>query len=260
MHVKHISYLSLFVILILLSTNISAQNKIDDQGRKQGSWVKYKDGSKLYTGQFKDDYPVGEFIRYYPSGNMMIKSIYSEAVKRRFAEIYYDDWKPKVKTKGLYIDKKKDSLWLIYNDLGILISEEYWKNDTAEGVWKLYDYKGVLVKETPHTNGYINGTQKEYFDDGTINRVINFEMDTFNGEFIIYFPDGKTRIIGIYKKGLKDKTWTYYENNGSILFTENYVDGVMYKRLDAEGNPVKNEYEQDTVRLDIDPSKTDFDY
>ena len=85
-------------------------------------------------------------------------------------------------------------------------------------------------------------------------------MDAFNGEFIIYFPDGKIRIIGIYNMGLKEKTWTYYEENGDILFTETYEEGVMLKRLDAKGKAVKTEFEQDTVRLDIDPSKMDFDY
>ena len=118
----------------------------------------------------------------------------------------------------------------------------------------------MLVKETPYANGYIHGTQKEYFDDGTTKRIINFNKDAFDGEFIVYFPDGKIRISGIYKMGLKDTIWTYYEENGDTLFTETYEEGVMLKRLDTKGKLVKIEYEPDTARLDIDPSETGFEY
>ena len=49
-----------------------SQNKTDAQGRKQGPWRKYQPGDKIliYTGQFKDDIPVGEFRYYYPSGKV----------------------------------------------------------------------------------------------------------------------------------------------------------------------------------------------
>ena len=55
-----------FVVMVLSTLNVGAQqNKTDEMGRKQGKWVKYKDGVKFYEGEFKDDKPTGEFLRYY---------------------------------------------------------------------------------------------------------------------------------------------------------------------------------------------------
>jgi len=260
MQVKNIRYSYLFILLILMSSNLFGQqkNNVDEQGNKQGLWIKYKDGVKLYQGHFKDDYPVGEFLRYYTSGRLKLKSIYSEQGKRRLTEFYYDERKSQVKAKGLFIDKKKEGDWLIYNESGILVSEEQYKNDTANGVWKLYNYSGSLVKETPYVMGHIHGLQKEYFENGNLKRGISFKMDTVNGSTEIYFPDGKIRIEGFYNMGLQDKDWTYYDVNGDVLFIETYQEGIMIKRLDANGKEVTMEIEQDTVRLDVDPSEIKF--
>ena len=46
----------------------------DENGKKQGKWMKRKDGVKFYAGQFKDDIPVGEFKYYYPNGKLKIST------------------------------------------------------------------------------------------------------------------------------------------------------------------------------------------
>ena len=56
--------------LLAIFANVYCQNnsdidKTDQQGRKQGQWVKKDaDGNVLYEGTFKDGHPVGEFKRY----------------------------------------------------------------------------------------------------------------------------------------------------------------------------------------------------
>ena len=59
----------LFLVL-LVGTSVVAQNETDAQGRKQGKWVKYHEGTKKvrYQGQFKDDKPFGEFVYYSDEG------------------------------------------------------------------------------------------------------------------------------------------------------------------------------------------------
>ncbi len=260
MQVKKISYISIFVFIFLITPNSYAQqNSKDEQGRKQGLWIKYKDGVKFYEGYFKDNYPTGEFLRYYPSGRVMMKSTYSDQGKRRLTEFYYDERKRQVKAKGLYIEKKKDSLWLLYNEAGVLISEERYVNDTAHGIWALYNYLGTIVKETPYAMGYINGLQKEYFENAKLKRVISFKMDTFNGSMEVFYPDGKIRIEGFYNMGLQDKIWTYYLPSGEIMFTEKFQGGELLERVDASGKPFVFEAEQDSIPLDIDPSEVKFE-
>ena len=259
MQFKNLKYINVFILLLFISSQLFAQNNItDEQGRKQGKWVKYKDGIIFYKGAFKDDYPIGEFNRYYPSGNEKMKSLFSDEGKRRFVEFYYDQWQNKLKAKGLFVEKKKDSVWLMYNKSGVMVTEETYDLGVAVGVWKLYDYKGNLVKETPYTKGVIDGIKKDFFENGNMTRSMTFSMDTLNGEAVIYYPSGSHRIKGTYRQGFQEGDWVYYSDDGTVMYTETYIEGVMQHRLDPNGEVYEIIKEQDTVPLDVDPSVIDF--
>src|SRR5688572_8816928 len=83
------------------------KNKTDAKGRKQGYWEKANDKNVLlYTGNFKDNKPVGEFVFYYPSGK--VKSVVNHAPdgKTSRARIYYESGK--LMSYGRYTSQKKD--------------------------------------------------------------------------------------------------------------------------------------------------------
>ncbi len=259
MQVGTIKNITTFLVLFLTSLFIQAQtNKTDELGRKQGEWAKYKDGVKAYEGTFIDDYPVGVFTRYYPSGRLMSTSNFSQEGKKSQTEFYYDNRKHSFKAKGNYLHQKKDSIWLIYNEQGALVSEENYKEANAQGIWKLYNYLGVIAKETPYDKGKIEGVQKEYFENGQLQRLITFENDSINGLFEVYYESGQIRINGFFKNGLKDLEWIYYHPDGEIWFIEQYREGLILKRMDTEGHHFEMEKENDTIHLDIDPSVIDF--
>lgn len=242
--------------LILGSSNSFAQtNQLDDQGRKQGKWIKYQDGVKLYEGVFVDDHPQGEMLRYFKSGRLSSKSIFSDQAERCYAEFYYDERKPKLKAKGLYVNQIKDSLWQLYNDLGVLVAEERYDMGTPHGLWKLYDYNGALIRETIYNQGKIEGAQKEYFVEGGLKRLMNFESDTLNGIFQVYYPDGTLRLQGLFNHGLQDSIWVNYLVDGSVEFEEHYEDGFLLKRVDAKGEPYELPIEQDTIKIDKTPEE-----
>ncbi len=259
MQLKKIKYFSLILFLFLITTQLFSQaNVTDELGRKQGQWVTYKNGVVFYKGEFKDGYPIGEFKRYYASGRIKMISQFSDKGRRRFTEFFYDQRGNQLKAKGLYVDKKKDSVWQIYNKSGMLVNEEEYDQGVPVGLWKLYDYLGNLVKETPYTYGKIDGVQKEYFENGHLKRTATFLMDTLTGDMRIYFPSSDIRIQGVYDKGLQDEEWIYYTEDGQVLYTETYRKGELLHRLDPDGKTFVIEQEQDTVRLDIDPSEIDF--
>jgi len=259
MQSKNLKYLIVLILVFFMNSLVSSQNNVTDaQGRKQGEWMKYKNGIVLYKGTFKDDYPIGEFNRFYPSGNVKMKSLFSEKGQKRFVEFYYDQWKNTLKAKGLFVDKKKDSVWVMYNNSGVKITEETYDLGVAIGIWKLYDYTGVLVKETPYTDGHINGIQKNYFENGNLSRSTGFTMEVPNGEMNIYYPSSSIRISGTYNHGFQEGDWTYYSEDGEVLYIETYKEGVMLQRLDSNGDAYEIVTEQDTIRLDVDPSVIDF--
>lgn len=256
MQAKHLKFLIIGLLMVLGNQVLmSQQNQTDELGRKQGKWLKYKDGVKFYEGQFIDDKPMGEFLRYYRSGRLLSKTQYSKNGKNCFAEIYYDNRKRTPKAIGLYVDQIKDSTWLIYNEEGFLISEETYDHGLEDGLWKLYNYLGVLVKETPYSQGKIHGIQKEYFEDGEVLRLMTFEEDELNGTFEVYYSDGSIRTQGAFDMGSKIGEWQYYELDGKIMYTEYYEEGVLLKRLDINGNHYEIHQEVDTINLHKTPEE-----
>lgn len=245
----------IFQLIFGSATTFAQKNQLDDMGRKQGEWVKYQDGVKLYEGVFVDDYPQGEMLRYFKSGRLSSRSIFSEQAKRCFTEFYYDERKPKLKAKGLYVNQIKDSLWLLYNDLGILVAEEVYNMGIPHGLWKLYDYNGALIKETNYIQGKMDGAQKEYFVEGGLKRLMNFESDTLNGLFQVYYSDGSLRLQGMFNHGFQDSIWVNYLADGSVEFEEHYEAGFLMKRVDAEGKPFELPIEQDTIKIDKTPEE-----
>lgn len=244
-----------FSLLFISVIGSAQQNQIDEQGRKQGQWTKYQDGVKAYEGQFVDDAPVGEFLRYYKSGRLLSKSQYFEKGTQCMVEFFYDERKPKIKAKGLYLNQEKDSLWLLYNDLGNLIAEEYYDNGIPHGLWKLYSYAGVLVSETHYDQGKIHGMKKEFFEDGQMKRMMSFEQDQLQGVFEVYYPNGVLRTQGQFKMGLQDGEWFYYQIDSRLWFKELYEDGILFDRVDEEGKPFNLVQDQDTIKIEIDPEK-----
>jgi len=242
--------------LIIMTSQLFAQkNQTDDMGRKQGEWVKYKDGVKFYEGVFKDDKPTGEFLRYYRSGRLQSKSDFSNNGSKCYVEIYYDERKNPIQASGYYIDQQKDSLWQYYNKDSVLVNEEYYHKGVANGLWKLYNYFGALVKETPYKMGKIDGVQKEYFETGELKRVLTFEMDSLNGDFLVNFPNESPRVKGQFNNGLQDGKWFYYNEDGSLEFIELYDLGSLVKRTDADGRPYILEQEVDTVNIGKTPEE-----
>ncbi|NPD45825.1 MULTISPECIES: toxin-antitoxin system YwqK family antitoxin [unclassified Lentimicrobium] len=256
MQVKLLKYIFFGFILIMGNQVLfSQQNQIDEMGRKQGKWVKYKDGVKFYEGQFEDDQPLGEFLRYYKSGRLQSKSLYSQNGSHCLVEMFYDDRKKTPKAKGLYIDQVKDSLWLLYNSDGVLVNEEYYTKGQGNGLWKLYNYVGALMKETSYVNGKIHGEQIEYFEEGTLQRKMTFTEDVLHGVFEVYYPENKIRVAGVFKEGMQIGEWTYYDVDGSVLYIEYYEDGSLIKRLDSDGKPVEVVQVIDTIDMGVTPEE-----
>jgi len=97
------------VLLLVLTTIASGQeqtdlNKTDQQGRKQGHWIKkYPNGTILYEGTFINDKPVGEFKRYNSNNTLKSILIYSSDSREADATIYHPNGF--ISSKGKYVDQ-----------------------------------------------------------------------------------------------------------------------------------------------------------
>ena len=64
----------LLILLIVPFYSYSQINQTDKNGLRQGQWQKkYPNGQLMYEGQFKDDKPCGDWIRYFEGGQVKVK-------------------------------------------------------------------------------------------------------------------------------------------------------------------------------------------
>lgn len=205
-------------IFFVFSVNFSllAQpNQTDSKGRKQGIWQKTYTKSEVlqYKGQFLDDKPVGTFEYFYPSGQL--KATIEHHPNGRNARAYFYFENKMLMTEGFYLDQKKDSTWVNYNEEGLVLGVESFKNDKLNGKKVIYYLEGQV--ETEKLNPL---------------SVATYKNDTLDGDYKEYFSTGKLKIIGNYKNGKLIGEWKEYYPNGSIFkiskYKENQLHGWSY--------------------------------
>ena len=53
----------------------------------------------------------------------------------------------------LNANNQKDSLWVAYNDKGVIVSEMEYKDGKKHGTWRMYDDNGHITLKVEYVNG-----------------------------------------------------------------------------------------------------------
>ena len=186
-------------------------NQTDAQGRKQGQWLKKYPNSSviMYQGSFKNDKPVGTFTYNYQSNKVKAIVKHDEKTSRSEALYYYENGK--VMSKGIYLNMKKDSVWVSFNEQGRVTMIEAYKNDLLHGKKQLFyipddpdNHSEVVISEYNYTNGQPDG------------------------KFVEYYPNKVVRKTGQFKDNQREGKWIHYELNGNKMIEENYYFGKLH--------------------------------
>ena len=247
----------LLLCLIFFSGLLFGQiNQKDAKGRKQGVWSKTYPRSKAieYTGQFKDDKPVGIFNYYYLSSKKKAIIVHEEGTGRSVATFYHETGG--VMSKGIYRNLKKDSVWLNYTPSGRLSSSETYKNDLLDGKLILYylpediSDKSLIVSSTcMYIKGLREGECLEYFINGVLKSKGNFKANKKNGIWESYHTNGQKMNVIRYKDGVQHG-WASTHNTAGKETVRHYY---YYGRL-LEGKELTEKMEQFKA-LGIDPNQ-----
>lgn len=242
---------SLFLLFILATALAFAQppkaeNKTDEQGRKQGYWEK-KDpqtNKLVYKGTFKDNKPQGLFIYYYAGTD----SVHSKSDFRQDGKVAYVQMfhlaTGKLQAKGKYINEQKDSVWNFYDESGKLISTEGYAGGKKNGVSKIFFQDGKLSEEKNYKNGVPDGPFKMYFDLKAVKAEGAYINGNYNGLCTWFYPDGTAAAKGLYDNGVKKGVWIYKDKAGKITGKEVWVNGKQLNEKESEEYFKKNKASQ----------------
>lgn len=245
--------LALIVFIIIHFGSIS-QNLIDNQGRKQGEWIKYFENSKvpMYKGEFKDDLPIGKFIYYYPSSK--IKAIVNHDDSGRSESFLYHENK-NLMAYGIYINQKKDSIWTHYGPSERISFSETYQNGVLNGKKIIYyvpedpyDNKIEISQELNFLNGRLNGECMDYFPGGILKKKCSYNNGVYDGIVTHYHPSGQIMLTERWKNRKPHGWWITYNNQGKEVGRSYYKDGDL-----LEGEAL-NKYMKKLKELGANPN------
>jgi len=229
-------YLALFLCFISF-TSIAQINKKDAQGRKQGVWKKpYKSSSAFeYIGQFKDDKPVGKFVYFYQSGKTKAKMNFGENGVTT-ALMYHESGY--LMAKGKYIDQKKDSTWVQYDDRGVISYQEDYKNGELHGQRVIFyepiagQYK--VMEYSYWKNGVQHGEFKKFHPNTKVAQEGKYVDGNKDGEIKHYHPNGKVALVERYKFAVKHGYQIVFDETGKQIGFKLYWEGRELKGPERE--------------------------
>ena len=199
------------IFLFLIPFFCFAQtNTIDKKGWKQGAWAKYYPDNKtaIYTGQFKDNKPFGEFRYYFPSGKLKAIIQHQDKNTLSYARFYFEN--EQLMSEGRYKEMKRDSLWTNHNSQGFIISREMYTLDKLSGLRVTYYLEG-------------QGEDKE-----KVLTIENYKDSLLNGSYEAYFMKGNCKEKGGYLKGKKEGEWLTFHTNNVVISRCNYRNGLVH--------------------------------
>lgn len=227
-----ISFL-IFSLVSFAGNEVFAQhiNQKDQQGRKQGKWVKeYTNGAVRYKGQFKDNIPYGTFTYYFPTGTVKAVSVYSNNGHSVYTKTFRLNGKKLA--EGKFLNRKKDSTWSYYDNLteNLVLKESYIQGVKNGKSTIFFPESGEPAEIQHYKNGIKNGIWIKYFPNGTILSEGTYVNDTLEGPFKINFPNGITELEGRYSKGLQEGLWITRDTTGALTRKQMYRKGVPVKK------------------------------
>lgn len=102
------------------------------------------------------------------------------------------------------------------------------KNGKREGSWKEYFENGQLWRKGIYKDGQMNGLFEFYYQNlnSGLRREGIFKKDLENGLHKSYYQNGKLWWKGTYKDGKREGLWEHFNEDGTTLRTETWIDDV----------------------------------
>ncbi len=125
--------------------------------------------------------------------------------------LYYFYPKHKIKAKMTYTPNEPLVAFISYFENGEIQSKGNYLNKKKVGLWTFYREEGVLLSKETYKDNVLNGLAEYFY----------FSGDKFRETI---YQNGK-------KEGnLKEGVWKIFDENGKLLETTHYKDGLLMKK------------------------------
>ncbi len=234
-----------------------AVNQTDQQGRKQGHWIKRAPNKTIiYDGYFKDDKPAGEFKRYYDNDTLKSVLNFSNNGKEASAVLYHPNGF--LASKGKYVNQLKEGKWQFFSAIikDYLISEETYLHNVRNGQSVRFFTDSTVAEKINYVNDIRQGEWIRYYTKGSLLLKSSYVNGNLDGKFEAWFENGKKQISGQYKNDSRDGLWLIYNPEGTIKYRISYTDGITTdSQIEIDASRFLDSLEVNKGRIE-DPEKT----
>ena len=224
----------LFGAILIGQPAVKELNTTDAKGHKQGAWSRtWPNGTVRYTGQFKDDAPVGTFKHFDEEGKLTTMQEHAGDGKVSRARHFRPDGA--LMATGKYVGQAKDSTWNYYGEAGHLTKVERYRNGQLDGEQVTYFPNGAVAESELRKAGVLEGLNKSWFDNGQLKSQATYVNGLAEGQMTFYHPNGSKEIGGVVVQGVRNGTWLYFNSDGSLQLQALYKNGELVKERKENG-------------------------
>lgn len=181
----------------------------------------FSNGNIKGSAYYKNGNFVNEAFTYYENGNTESENLYNEKSLNIYRKSFYENGKIKNILKNI---KGYDFNYSEFDENENLIYE----------VLFIYDIK--------NDNFFRNGIEKKFFKNGKLKEFSEFETYRLGannkerkvGNVVHYFYDGNISMKGQYKNDFSVGTWFYYNEDGSVDETFEFLNENPESQYDEE--------------------------
>lgn len=238
---------------LLVCGQISGQerNATDAQGRKQGAWVKTwpETGNLRYTGQFKDDKPLGRFQYYGKDGVLTTVMDFKPGGTNASSKHFHPNGE--IMAKGNYIDQLKDSIWHYFDEQGGIRKVECFDMGRMHGEFITYYKDGNISDKRSFNNSLPVGEWTEFHPNGEKRAQGTYNTEgNADGPVFYWFDNGRPEIKGKFEDGKRQGGWKYYNKDGTLHMQVLYDQGE-YVKSTKENGVFKDLYEDEQIKNEV---------
>lgn len=203
-----------------------AQGLTDAQNRKQGFWKEfYEDGSLKAEGEYEDDLKIKAWKYFYANGNKEQFGNYANGKPTGKWQCFYENGQ--LLREEEYRNGLEDGFAVEFTITGDTLSYGEFLDGEKEGIWIIES--GAIKMSGGYKSGLKDGNWIYRFEDGKQRFTGNYVQGFPNGKHTYFFESGKIQQEGKYSMGKKEGDWRKYDENGLLIFTVTYKDGIEIK-------------------------------
>lgn len=164
----------------------------------------------------------GEYIFWYPTGQLWGKRYYKDGKKEGEAKEWYENGT--LLYQICYKDGEPEGEFKRWHDNGQLMYQKHFKEGKFDGEYKEYYRNGQLGIQCCYKEGKPEGEYKKWYENGQLYIQKYCKEGKNEGDCKLWHPNGQLNSQGYYKEGKREGDCKWWHQNGNLYFQGYYKE------------------------------------